>query len=536
MTDLLEREHKIIEMRRAQMALNWLCYKGGQEYINKRLMRGIHEDDRSWFGKPKEGILPRKERSHYVPYAERIVDKIEEYIWSKPIKRDGADKAFVLNADRTGMSVDEVLQLVQEYWTVCGWGWINVDRTGGEGGIRTLRDKERENEGIYWTAYAPWEVPDWHYGPDGRLEWAISERSIYDNTDPMEKPFEGFLRTLWFPGHGIRYTLDKGRKPVGEPEEFEFSCDAVPFVRIGEISPEPHWFDNVEGLACALMNLESEAHTNLSKGVYSIPVIPAAAVEQSLSEGLGRALKDQNISTDDLKTVIEKVFSRSHPITETEECKGVTRFVSPPSGDLTAYPAEIERTKKILYEVVGLGVSKQKDTADAESADAKQFDHLDINAVLRERALSIQRLETRAVQMSLEFDSTFPEYEPIYPTEFSVADPGLMVESAERLKNLGVALPRKLLVAIVRAVAEMIPNVSESERQAIEKEVDEAMDEEDAAIKRIAESLLLAGKNGNGGNGAQGGQGGAGAAGGNGYTPLSDGDARGLYNQIVGES
>ena len=234
MTDLLEREHKIIEMRSAQMALNWLCYKGGQEYINKRLMRGIHEDDRSWFGKPKEGILPRKERSHYVPYAERIVDKIEEYIWSKPIKRDGADKAFVLNADRTGMSVDEVLQLVQEYWTVCGWGWINVDRTGVDGGIRTLRDKERENEGIYWTAYAPWEVPDWHYGPDGRLEWAISERSIYDNTDPMEKPFEGFLRTLWFPGHGIRYTLDKNHKQVGEPEEFVTIEQQRAYVRMAD--------------------------------------------------------------------------------------------------------------------------------------------------------------------------------------------------------------------------------------------------------------------------------------------------------------
>ena len=59
-------------------------------------------------------------------------------------------------------------------------------------------------------------------------------------------------------------------------------------------------------------------------------------------------------------------------------------------------------------------------------------------------------------------------------------------------------------MAIVRAVAEMIPNISESERQEIEKEVEEAMDEEDSAIKRIAQSLLLAGKGGGNGEITQG--------------------------------
>lgn len=527
---LYDRKHDIIAQREEQMKLNWLCYKGGREYIKKRLMRGVHEDDRSWNGVPEDKVLPRVDRTCYVPYAERVVDKIEEQIWSKPIKRDGADPQFVLNADRTGMSVDEVLQLVQEYWTVCGWGWVGIDRTGG-GEVRTMLEKERDNIGVYWAAYAPWEVPDWHYGADGRLEWAITERSIYDNSDPEKEPTKGILRILWRKGRGTRIVMDEGRN-VKEKVDFTFSCDEVPFVRLGELTADPHWFDNVEGLAATLLNLESEAHANLSKGVYSLPVVPSGVLERSISDGLGKIGKEDQISTDELATVIKKVFSRNHPIAEDADCKGVTRFVSPPSGDLTAYPNEIERTKKALYEVVGLGLSKQKDTADAESADAKQFDHLDINAVLRERAQSIQRMEVRAVKMSIGFDRTFPEYEPVYPTEFSIGDPAAVLDAAQRLHDMGVALPRKMMLALVRAVAEMIPNVSESERLEIEKEVKEALEGEDSAIKRIAQSLLLAGKGGNG----QGGQGGDGTAGGNGYTPLSDGDARGLYNQIVGES
>ena len=501
--DLITRKHEIIDEREEQMRLNWMCYKGGKAYIQKRLMRGLHEDDRSWKGDPKLGVLPRVQRTCYVPYAERVVDKIEEYIWSKPIKRDGADEKFTLNADRTGLSADQVLQIVQEYWTVCGWGWLNIDRTGVGGGRLTLREKELKNIGVYWTAYAPWEVPDWHYGADGRLEWAITEKRIYDNSNPYSEAKVGYLRTLWFPGHGVRFFLDKGRNKIGEGQAFTFSCKEVPFVRIGEITADPHWFDNVESMACKLLNLESEADTNLSKGVYSIPVVPSGVLEKSISEGLGKLAKDDKVTTDEVKTIIEKVFSRNHPIAEDADSKGVTRFVSPPSGDLNAHPNAVERCKKALYEVVGLGLSKQKDTADAESADAKAFDHLDINAVLRERALNIQRLEKRAVEMSMEFDSSFAKYEPIYPTEFSVGDPSAMVACAVQLSDLGVALPAPLVLALVRAITEMIPNVSEDERLEIEQAAEKMLDEQDEAIKRIAKAALAAGKTGAAGGGGE---------------------------------
>ena len=491
--DIFDRKHEVIEERQAQMELNWLCYKGGQKYIDRRLMRGVHEDDVSWKGKPDEGIAPRRLRTCYVPYAERVVDKIEEQIWSKPIKRDGAAEAFTLNADRTGQSVDEVLQLLQEYWTVCGWGWLGIDRTGGNG-PKTVAEKEKANDCVYWTAYAPWEVVDWHYGKNGRLEWALTERSIYNNADPFSPPVKGFLRTLWRPGEGIRYILDEGRHVIDpDGERFTFSCPEVPFVRLGEITKDPHWFDNVEGLACKLMNLDSEAHANLSKGVYSLPVVPSEVMERSQTDGLGKLGKDDETTTTDKKTVIQQVYGRKHPIMEDEASKGITRFVSPPSGDLTAYPNEIERTKKALYEVVGLGLSKQKDTADAESADAKQWDHLDINAVLRERALSIQRLEVRAVKMSLQFDREFPAYDPVYPTEFNIGNPADIIACAKELHDLGVPLPKALLIAMVRAIAEMIPNISEKERLTIGQQAEKALEEEDDAIARIAKSLRAGG-------------------------------------------
>ena len=497
--DIYDRKHEIIEEREEQMKLNWLCYKGGQKYIDRRLMRGVNEDDLSWDGKPEIGIPPRRLRSCYVPYAPRVVDKMEEQIWARPIKRDGADQKFVLNADRTGLSVDQVLQLLQEYWTVCGWGWLGIDRTGSSE-LKTVAEKEQAGEGVYWTAYAPWEVVDWHYGNDGKLAWCLTERRIYDNADPEQPPKKGFLRILWKKGEGRRMELDEGRALLRQTD-FTFSCAEVPFVRLGELTSDPHWFDNVESLACKLLNLDSEGHANLSKGVYCLPVVPAEVLEKSIAEGLGKVVGKENVNTDELHTAIEKVFSRRHPIMEDEGSKGITRFVAPPSGDLTAYPNEIERTKKALYEVVGLGLSKQKDTADAESADAKQWDHLDINAVLRERALNIQRLELQAVEMSMTFDKDFKKYEPVYPTEFSIGNPLDIIEAARELHDMGVPLPKALMLAMVRAVVEMIPNLNEHERMQISKEAEKALDEESKVLERIANAALVAGKVGTGGEG-----------------------------------
>ena len=492
---LATRKHAILAARMDQMELNWLCYKAGKPYIRRRLHRNIHEDDLSWNGiedaENKVSVPPRVERTHFVPYASRIVDKIEEHVFGKPIKRDGGDEFFLKNTDRRGADVNGVMKLLYEYWTVCGWGWLGVDRVSSTGTpSKSVAEKERNRGGVCWTAYAPWEVVDWCYEKSGGLKWVLTEKAYYDNEDPFAEPTVKTARTLWLPGGGRRIWTGLDGKPF-KTDEFTISHRGVPFRLLGETSSEPHWFDSVEMIAASLLNLESEAHANLSKGVYSIPVVPSELANGASSGGLGRG--KETVEATEGKVLIQKVYGRKNPIYEDEASKGVTRFVTPAQGDMNAFPSEIERTKKALYEIAGLGVSKQKDTADAESADAKQFDHLDINAVLRDMSQAIQVAEENAIEISTSFDNTFKPYKPVYPTEFSVIDFSSMMNGVERLDAIGVDLPKTLRVAIVRALAEGIPNVSEDERKNIEAEVKEMLDENDDAIRRVATAAHVAG-------------------------------------------
>lgn len=496
---LATRTHATLSERLTQINLNWLCYKAGKPYITARLHRGIHEDDGSWNGITDTAgtvIVPsRINRSHFVPYPSRIVDKIEEHIYASPIKRDQADDFFLKNTDRTGRDVNGVMKALFEYWTVCGWAWLGVDRTSATGEpSNTVAEKERNKDGVFWTVYAPWEVVDWSFDDSGNIRWLITQRGYLENEDPAVEAKALTVRTLWKAGGvGERMTLDTGGAVISQ-EPFEIPYNGVPFRLIGEISSDPHWFDSVEMIAASLLNMESEAHTNLSKGVYALPVVPADVANGGASSGLGKG--KETVEATDAKVTVQKIYGRKNPIFEDESSKGTTRFVSPEQGDMDAYPSEIERTKKALYEVAGLGVSKQKDTADAESADAKQFDHLDINAVLRDIAQQLQRIEEMAVEMSVSFDREFKAYEPVYPTEFNVIDFASMMAGVEKMDALGIQLPKTLRVAIVRALSENIPNMSETERKAIEAEVQEMLDGEDDAAKRIAGAAVATGATG----------------------------------------
>lgn len=491
------RVHKILESRLNQINLNWLCYKAGKPYISARLHRGIHEDALSWSGisqaatstEPAVFVPARVDRSHFIPYASRIVDKVEEHIYGKPIKRDGADSLFLNNADRRGADVNLVMKLLYEYWTVCGWGWLGIDRTSATGEpSRTVAEKERNKDGVFWTAYAPWEVVDWCYEDSGELAWLITKKPYYENADPTALAVDLVCCTLWLPGGGTRFWLNAAGV-VQRQEVFSTPYPGIPFRLLGQISDEPHWFDSVEMIAASLLNMESEAHTNLSKGVYSIPVVPSALVEGASSD-LGKGGNSTTTATE-AKVIVQKVFGRKNPIYEDEASKNITRFVSPEQGDMDAYPNEIERTKKALYEIAGLGISKQKDTADAESADAKQFDHLDINAVLRDIAQQIQRAEEGAIELSKKFDSTFAAYKPVYPTEFSVVDFASMMNGVQKMVDLGIPLAPTLQIALARCIAENIPNTSEEERKKIEQETKDNQEAEASAMNRIARAMVF---------------------------------------------
>lgn len=482
----LTRKHIILEARSAQLVLNQLVLAGGAPYIEQRLSRLPFESETSWSGQGSSwassklgagnlssntsrgaGGQGRKTRAFMVNYASRIAAKINQYVFATEVKRDGADKRFLADATRTGMSLNDLMRKVSQVITACRWCWIGVDRDPlPDSGPRSVAAKEASGDRVFWTIWDPNEVVDWHFDRQGKLTWAITEQVVYDNEDYRLPATKQMLRTIWRPGGGTRIWLqpDKPDK-VEREEEFTNSAKVVPLVVAGLPSADAWWFDDVEAIQASLLNLDSVHNENLFQAVYPQLVLPAEIL-QSIAQAL-------NISNEE---ALELVRGLSYPILEPTDAAGLTRYVIPPAEGLRSIPEEINRRRRDLFEVVGLAMSNP-DTRQVASAEAKAWDHLDPEAVLRERAILLEEIEKKAIAVSKQLDVTFSEYSPEYGKSFDITDIQQDMQTLIGLGNLDLPFSGKK--EVMRAAVELIDKmegIPNDRKQAIFDEID-AMEE-----------------------------------------------------------
>jgi hypothetical protein len=196
---------------------------------------------------------------------------------------------------------------------------------------------------------------------------------------------------------------------LSRAEDFTFSATEVPFVLIGKPSAEPCWMDDIECSQSAILNLESAHQENLVKAAFPQLVIPASIIATI-----------QSMAGIQYAEALDLVRGLDYPLLEPDTASGLTRFITPSASDLKAIPEEVMRLRGEMFQTVGQAL--QRDSAQAESADAKAWDHLDIETALAEYAELLEEAEKRAVDLAIQFDSAFKVYSPIYPRQFDIPD------------------------------------------------------------------------------------------------------------------
>jgi len=416
---LLTRTHQIYDGRKAQLTRNLLAWRGGKPYIDVALTRYPCESDASWVGDATRGVVGRAGRTSYINYAGRIVAKINQYVFGQDVARNGIGEEFQDDATKSGMSITTLMEEACALLTVGGWCWLHADRGAPEidpetmaPRPRSLAERERAGDRVFWQLWGPLDVVDWHFGADGDLAWLITEQKTYNNSDVETKPIEERLRTVWKRG-SVRRIWYEGEK-IRLDEEFPLSIERVPFVPLGIPSALPWWYDDVERIQGGLLNLESTHLESLAAAVFPQLVVPADMVSNLM--GL---LKVEG--PDGMRMAMEMVRGLNYPILEPTESSGLTRYIMPDQGNLKVLPDEVMRRRRELFEVVGLAMAN-KETAQIASAESKAWDHLDPAAVMRSRAARLEEAERKMVDLSRELDSTFPEYEAVYPKTFAMVD------------------------------------------------------------------------------------------------------------------
>jgi hypothetical protein len=484
---ILSRSHAVYSSRKPQISLNAIAFRGGRKYVDSRLWRQPNETDLSWTGKTSTeisvvGTVGRKERACCVNDAGRVANKISQYLFKNKAKRDGINEAFEQDCTGTGTSITSFWMDICDQITTCQWCWVQIDYIGQS---TTLAEKLK-SKGIVWRLWNALSVPDWRFGSDGKLDWIILESYVYENEDPTVSAESHRIRTLFRRMEGKVYCWEfaenasyKGELRNGEQIA---GYTEIPFILIGKISDEGWWFDDIENMQAQCMNLDSLNNENLSKGSYPQLVIPSTMVE-SLEMKIVN-MSGQTNGKADYGVIRELVRGLEFPFVESAEESGTSRYISPPADLYKGITEELTRKRSLLFDTAGLALFN-KESRQMQTAESKQFDHLDTASTLSNRALLMQEAEVRLVEMSKTIDRDFKEYSPVWPQDFSIVDVTQMTAAIMQVGNqpdLTPSMRKMVLVAGVRMLEETCKFDSDLVNEAM-KEIEEmTVDVNDTAI------------------------------------------------------
>ncbi len=458
---LAGRTHQVLESRSEQLDTNILAWKGGKDYIDERLSRYAGESRISWEGGSREDgveVTGRKDQAHMIPYPGRIVGKINQYVFSQEVTRKGVTdeqrKALLDNISRDGRSIESVMAEVNSYLTVCEWVWLGVDMpkppVEREGGQVTMEEKEEFAIRPYWNVYSPTEVVDWAFDDQGRLEWVLVESEYYDNSDPLKKPKCIRVRNLWLPGVRVEMQIGddmgKGDK-VTQVTAYPFHLDEVPFILVGKISDEPYLFDSIESINRTILDLESVSRQNYYDRCFPQMYLPASVVSATAHT--------LNI---DPKKAIELIIGLNYPIL-LEQTDTPPGYIMPPEGGMSAIDEKVIKLRESMFECVGL-MLRQESRA-AASGESKAWDFLDAKQVLASRAIVLQEAERKAVELSVRWDPAFPDYTPVYPTDFDLGD--VTADMASLADIAQVPMPVEMVRVILKRLFERVSRVGRAD-------------------------------------------------------------------------
>jgi hypothetical protein len=375
--------------------------------------------------------------------------------------------------------------------TACQWVWIQVDRgapavdsSTGQRIQRTRAQRIADNDRIRWAIWQPWCVVDWCHDQTGRLIWLLTEEERTDNTNPAKPACTVKYRRLWkYDPNGATWQVyqqsstKSGRTTIAIVDEGTVSSPEIPFILLGKPSTDPHWFDLVEFMQAQLLNLDSIHVDSIIKTVFPQMVISAGqfeALSTKLVESYG-----QDGGQRVLQVIKELVRSQDSPMIEGADESGITRFINPDATGMSIIPTEIDRKRKLLFDMVGLALFN-RETRQVQTVESKQFDHLDTETTLRHRAIVMQECEIKCVEMSVKMDTTFQPYIPVWPQEFGIIDALQNIQVAVQAGNMpGLVMTyRKALQRVVGATIDSLVRLTDDEKAAAAQEIDAMEDVE----------------------------------------------------------
>ncbi len=456
---LWKRENPFYSLHKEVWERSRAAYSGGTDYIDQALIKHISEVDLEF--------AERRSRAYYFNYPRKIARLITQYVLSEEPRRRDVAPELEEDFSRSGLRTNEVMRQFSTMLNVYGTAWLLVDMPEFSGELDPERQR-RERIRPYALTLSPLAVVDWSYGEDGALDWAVVAEHGTHGPNPFLPPVRFSRRRLWTRNEWYLFERENNTGTIHLKNSAVHGLGRVPLIRgiesDGYGMDASHWFEDAVRISDAILNNESEAQMNAVKQMFGVLVI---------SEGFARSARSNTPEQGEGSPKFSHVLARSAAIWESNEEKGISRYISPSGIETQAIRSENLHLKKELFDVIGLAV--QKESATEQTAESKAWDYQNVKQFLVTRADILEQTELLAWELMHSWDRSVEIPEVVYNRDFAVTDLKNSVEALIGIEQLHQSTEFKKEIARTAVVLlEKINKITPAVRRRILEEIENA--------------------------------------------------------------
>lgn len=395
------------------------AYSGGRRYIKKALIRHAAEN--------KLEFAERLRRAIYLNFPRKIVNMIDEFLFASEPDREDAFEAVVNDMTRTGLHANAVMMQTEVINLLFGISWILVDMPSVPDRI-DMETKQKSRIYPYAMPLLPMQVPDWAYGPDGKLLWAIVEEFSERKDDPTADPVKVIRRRVWYRDRWELY--EKSDLETKKIAEGKHSLGCVPLIQWRETTgygiAHAHWFEDIVGISDAVLNALSESEMNIIKQMFGILVVSRSFAESGgniqIERRDGESDAEYQARLESDRENYRQELSRSSALWEDASLQesGLTRYISPSGAENAAILDWIKFLREAMTDILRLAL--QSSSRAAQTAESKEWDSNNAEKFLSARSLQLERIETQIWELMNKWDPEIQVPKISYGRNFSIND------------------------------------------------------------------------------------------------------------------
>jgi len=480
---------KMVERRHPEYASNiehWTflqdTFKGGRKWFEKNLFRGSKEG-------PKE-FRDRKKRAFRFPHTREVVNLVNKYVLKGIVERstDAPEevKRFWKNATLSKGPIENLIETISAKNSTFGRVAVVVDNNYSEA-VASVAERKGSKERIYAYVVSPLNVLDFAYDDDGELNWILLAEIARDDGNPLTATGAERVRyRLWTKDFWALINVVQDGKGGPKRATLESSdthkLGLVPVffsdhVITDSLYTAPALIEDVAYLDRACANYLSNLDAIIQDQTFSQLVIPFQGLLPSGDESDDA---DDNDGSRATYTALYEMGTK-RIFAYNAEGSAAPSYISPDPKQAGLVTSTISTIISEIYHSIGMaGERTKQDNAlgiDNSSGVAKAYDFERLNAMLVSKAQSLELAEHNLVRLIMAWNGDTKELEDTkkyatYPATFDVRNLADEFDTAQRLSLMGA--PRSLRQEHMRRmVAKMFPQLGESERAKIEKEIED---------------------------------------------------------------